>query len=82
MKASCLGRYVLHFTCMDTKWSWCKTVAKKIDLVGAFNEFQIWVTFAKGSVTLVQIDSESAYVYVAFAKYCYDRGIRVSSSAP
>lgn len=42
LEATCQGGYVVHFTCMITKWALCNCLMKKTDLVDAFREFCIW----------------------------------------
>mmetsp|Transcript_25004 Transcript_25004/g.47496 ORF Transcript_25004/g.47496 Transcript_25004/m.47496 type:complete len:131 (-) Transcript_25004:1160-1552(-) len=80
VEASCQRRYVVHFTRMSNKWSWCKILMKKNVLVETFKEFELWVDSMKDSVNMMRMNSESNYVHGAFAKYCQDCGIRVSPS--
>lgn len=36
MDASCIGRFLLQFTCTSMKWSWYKVIEKKTNIVGIF----------------------------------------------
>lgn len=53
LKAYCRGRYVVHFTWMSSKWSWCKELIKKHDLGDAFKESSALNDSMNGTVTMM-----------------------------
>lgn len=54
IEAACHEQHVVHYTCWNTKWSWCKVFVKNNDLTDVVQECCVWVTKMKETVTMVE----------------------------
>lgn len=61
MESVCGSKYVLHFTCTCTKWSWEEVITRKSDILEAYLKFSNWISTMGYTAKIMRVDTESMF---------------------